>query len=603
MTKTKDKKGGYVRERMREAKAKRLAAEAENPVVTSADIEEAKRRATAEKLRRQRAGQWGGSAVAHESYQKRPEDWIVEYLGVPRETIRWSLNPEYKDHEWDGDPDPISRMLEALADGRDVGIESATGVGKTFIAACVVYWFLACHRDALVYTAAPREDQLLLGVWKEIGKLWPRFQEHFPSAELLNGKIRMATEDRGKETWAATAFVCGVGANEEAAVRAQGLHAEHMLIITEETPGIHPAIMNSFENTRTDDHNPQLALGNPDSQHDPLHQFCMQDHVENLRISALDHPNVVCGRSVVPGAIGARRLVERTQKYGKGSRLYESRVRGISPSEASNALIKWEWCVEASKKWGDKEYREGLPALGVDVANSEKGDEAAIARGIGACLLEVESFPCPNASELGVRVAFEAKRKENPVSPKHIGVDAVGVGAATVNKLAEEGLRVRKITSNAKAVPTMDEELRWSTVEEDDLDGTVSPTGAMVVEAEEFANQRAQAWWKLREDLRLGRVAFPYDEALFRDLTTPTFRTMNGKIIVEAKEEIVKRLKRSPNKGDAAVYWNFVRRRRPIKTVARRNLASDHLRDRGLERIDAAYRKKQRMQRHRRRVA
>jgi hypothetical protein len=37
--------------------------------------------------------------------------------------------------------------------------------------------------------------------------------------------------------------------------------------------------------------------------------------------------------------------------------------------------------------------------------------------------------------------------------------------------------------------------------------------------------------------------------------------TRNGKIAVESKDDIIKRLRRSPNKGDAAVYWNWVRRR------------------------------------------
>lgn len=144
----------------------------------------------------------------------------------------------------------------------------------------------------------PIEDQLRLHIWKEIGALWPRFEEHFPGAQLLDLKIRMRdpeTDAKGnaKEKWAATGFKCGVDAGSVSAVRAQGFHARHMLIVTEETPGIHPAIMAAFENTCTADHNIRLAFGNPDHQQDALHLFCESPGAVPVRISALDHPNLV----------------------------------------------------------------------------------------------------------------------------------------------------------------------------------------------------------------------------------------------------------------------------------------------------------------------
>jgi hypothetical protein len=60
----------------------------------------------------------GSGPVAHVDYQNRPEDWIVEKLGIPRETLRWSMNEGFLPHKWDGTPDPISAMLEALAPTR-----------------------------------------------------------------------------------------------------------------------------------------------------------------------------------------------------------------------------------------------------------------------------------------------------------------------------------------------------------------------------------------------------------------------------------------------------------------------------------------------------
>ena len=110
------------------------------------------------------------------------------------------------------------------------------------------------------------------------------------------------------------------------------------------------------------------------------------------------------------------------------------------------------------------------------------------------------------------------------------------------------GLRVQALNGGMRAVARRDAETR-------------ARTGKSVPAYELFANLRAQMHWRLREDLRRGYVALPNDRELFEDLTTPTWEARNGRILVESKEHIRKRLGRSPDKGDAVVLWNFVRPR------------------------------------------
>ena len=45
--------------------------------------------------------------------------------------------------------------FEGLAAGRDVMVESGTGLGKSFALAIATYWGLACWENALVFTFAP----------------------------------------------------------------------------------------------------------------------------------------------------------------------------------------------------------------------------------------------------------------------------------------------------------------------------------------------------------------------------------------------------------------------------------------------------------------
>lgn len=559
-------------------------------------------------LARKRAGVWSAGVTAHVEYQKRPIEWIVKYLEVPEHTLRWSLNPGYEAHKWDGDKDPLVKAMQALADWDDAGIESGTGAGKSFLAACAIYWFLACFEDSIVSTVAPKEAQLLKFIWKEVGVLWPRFQRHFPQAQLLTGLIRMKPAESDKEKWAAAAFVCGVAATEDVATKAQGLHAEHLLIITEETPGIHPAIMEALFNTRTDDHNLHLALGNPDHRNDQLHRFCFDEAMKpypgvvHVRASALDHPNIVTGLRVVPGTLGRKRLEQRIAKYGGiGSRRYLTRIQGISPPESEDALIKLEWCVAAAARYNDPAYRLGGRALGVDVANSEDGDKAAIADWQGACCLEVQDFQCPDASQLGVKVHLIAQTANPPIEDKHIGVDNVGVGASTVNKLHELGLKhIRQIGGGNKAIPKLDEDLLWSTAEEGE-DGRLKARGPKVIEAERYDNLRSQVWWRLREDLRQGHIALPHDAELWKDLTTPTYEEMSGKICVESKDAMREQLGRSPNKGDACAYGNFARFRALQPRGAKGSVlpaASKNI-DVGLERFMAQHEKRQRAENQR----
>lgn len=64
-------------------------------------------------------------------YQDEPIAFAVDHRGIREETLRGSLNPGYENHVWDGTPDPIVALAEALVEWKDVGVESATGTGKS----------------------------------------------------------------------------------------------------------------------------------------------------------------------------------------------------------------------------------------------------------------------------------------------------------------------------------------------------------------------------------------------------------------------------------------------------------------------------------------
>lgn len=493
-------------------------------------------------LRKRRAARLENFSTQRELYRADPLLWMSDRLNIQPEKIDWSLIPEFKNHKWDGTENPLKHTLDLLASGkRRIGIESGTGTGKTFLAACIVLWFLECYENSLVITSAPKQDQLTLHVWKEIGKLF----KHFKRGELLSLELRIVP---GSEEWIAIGFVAGVKADEESATKAQGFHARDMLIILEETPGIPQPIITAFENTAIAPHNIILAMGNPDNQFDNLHRFCTEKETAHIRISALDHPNIVLENAdFIPGAQSTTGIKTLENKYTADGTMYLSRVRGISPKEAADSLIKMEWISKqiistaAAQDIIQKELATGIPALGVDVANSEDGDDAAIAKGKGRVCTEVKTFKCPDANQLAKRDVIPLMQKEG-IRPEFVGVDGVGVGAGTVNAMKEYGLKVQNLIGGA--APTFQ---------------LIGGNNKRFKDEQQYKNLRAQMYWRAREDIRTGVVFLPNDPELHADLVAPKWQIQEKLIIIESKEKIKSRLGRSPNKGDAFVYWNWVR--------------------------------------------
>jgi len=496
-----------------------------------------------------------------EFYKQNPYRYAVERLGVKPESLDWTLFPEYKGHKWDGTVNPIMHALESLAQGYWVVIRSSVGVQKTFTAAIIALWFLDCWQEnkntdpestgAYVITTAPKRDQLHSQIWSEISRLYGNFGK----GKLLTGELRMGTEMDTK--WKAEAFVAGTKASEDSTTKAQGFHAQHMLIIIEETPGVPIPTLNALINTSTGGHNMILALGNPNSRQDNFKEFNKIQNVRQIRISSYDHPNIVLNKEVIPGAQTTQGLQRLKDKYGENHPMYLSRARGITPDSAVDALIKAEWVDDAIKRYNELCDENGNPdmdkvtaynilmgadnvnGLGVDVANSESGDEAAICEGKGYVCLNVESFPCPDSNRLGDTVHIRAKDKN--VSDHDIGIDGIGVGAGTVNEMKKLGHSENEINIIAGSSPISipdDEEI--------------------------YLNLRSQMWWKAREDFRLGKAACPDIDELKADLLAPKYEIKSDKKIkVQSKVEIKKTLGRSTNHGDAYVMWNWKKHSTP----------------------------------------
>jgi hypothetical protein len=173
----------------------------------------------------------------------------------------------------------------------------------------------------------------------------------------------------------------------------------------------------------------------------------------------------------------------------------------------------------------------GKREMGVDVARF--GDDfSAIAEGEGNALVSLERIHGLSTVQLGERVI--ARMNETATNAEDVRIDVVGLGAGTVDHCKAQGYGVSEFSGGSSA--PYDPEL----------------------EHYKFKNLRSWAWFKFREALRKGEVCIDIEDTsrLFQDLAAPMYWIKADKTVeVESKDQLKKRLGRSPDEGDAVVMW------------------------------------------------
>ena len=76
--------------------------------------------------------------------------------------------------------------------------------------------------------------------------------------------------------------------------------------------------------------------------------------------------------------------------------------------------------------------------------------------------------------------------------------------------------------------------------------------GGGAKDSKRFKNKRAELFWNLRERMERGEISLPDDEELVADLSALRYVfTQDGRIQLESKDDVRKRLGRSPDRADA----------------------------------------------------
>lgn len=191
--------------------------------------------------------------------------------------------------------------------------------------------------------------------------------------------------------------------------------------------------------------------------------------------------------------------------------------------------IPASWVDAAQERWKQGERPDlNLRCVGVDVSRGGP-DETVVAK-LYHEWFEIDSWPGKEIPD-GPAAADKAQQACLDDAPAPYYVDVIGWGAS-----AYDSLKVR-----AEAYP---------------INVSMASTARDKTGKFGFANLRSQLVWQFREALdpkSEHAIALPPDRQLKVDLCAPKFRILKSGIQIESKDEIKKRIGRSPDKGDAVL--------------------------------------------------
>ncbi|RCJ20161.1 hypothetical protein A6S26_05415 [Nostoc sp. ATCC 43529] len=446
------------------------------------------------------------------------------------------------------------RILESVRDRAETNVQAAHGVGKSFISACIVLWWVFAI-GGLAISTAPTESQVKQILWSEVRKLYDK------------NKVKLGGE-RGELflKFSESARAYGFTARNYDSNSFQGKHAEKLLLIQDEACGITEEIDDGFASCLTGSDNRGLRIGNPIVGGTPFEKSCARQH---NRISAWSHINVSwayeqhadgihrlkpdvaaaivdsvtgdvlpqsawpdwCQRDVIPGAISIA-WIEKVRKKGESSAFWQSRVEGLFPVDSEQSIVPRSWFLQARARYDADPQKWDFMAEhhhwrhGLDVGDG--GDDHATASWRGPVLYAAAVMPTKgDRLDVGRAAALGAKVIDE--KPGRINVDIIGVGSGALSKLLEG-----------------------------DYPGDGTHWGEAADENSLFANLKAEHYWMLREGFRNEEIAIAplgeIEEMLMEDLAGTYYEeTTTGKTKIEDKKKTTARLHRSPNVGDATV--------------------------------------------------
>lgn len=490
--------------------------------------------------------------------------YMHDPVGFARDCIDWGSGTGLTPYQ--------NEILAALVTQRRgntcrAAVRGPHTLGKTTVAAIAILWF-ALTRDDLpdksdwkVITTASVSRQLTDFLWPEVRKWanrvrWDRVgRQPFTRDELMSETLKLKTGKASSMT-----------SSEETGT--EGAHADHLLYIFDEAKAIEASRWDAAEGALMGGHGKEiiaLAISTPG---DPQGRF-YEIHMRRAKYLDWWVRHVTIEECIAAGRSTVEFLEQRKLQWGEDSAVFQNRMLGNFCESTEDCVIPLSWVEAANERWlqririkqdhwnwvdGAKRgdwpnwewqsagCEEEFTCVGVDIARSDLGDKTVIARRQGTTITQLDRYSIADTMPIVGKVKGILDRWTRAYAI----IDVIGIGSGPVDRLRE-------------LLPT-----RLSAIQP----FNASESTEMKDRARElgYANHRTAAWWNMRELLDPAfdsQIALPPCDLLTGDLTAPKRGkdTSSGKITVESKKEIKKRLGRSTDDGDAVVMAFFPKKR------------------------------------------
>ena len=497
-------------------------------------------------------------------------------------------------------------ICQEVADYDRVAVAACHSVGKTYLLARIVLWFLYSYKDSIVITTAPTNRQVEALLWGEIG-VAVKTALYNLGGHLTNKGLKIA------EKWYAMGFspqkvAGGDDSKEQKGSTFQGFHADYILIVFDEAVGVPPDIWTQVEGLLTSGAVVKfVCIANPTTKNCDFYDCFKLPSWRKIYLNCFDSPNLIANGfkclddinveieqliemdetprlEKIKGylkptthLISAQWVIEKAIEWGVDHPLFQSKVLGIFPDFDDTVLIQGKTVEHAQARTGMAKDK-GARYIGIDVARY--GDDTSVfteliqaekmsvldkdgkkiwtdTKVVHTRSKKIKKRDLMHLTGLAVRFIMDEYEGEDVV----VVVDATGLGSGVYDRLVE--LKTEKGESGKPILP------RKIRLVEIHYGGAVSnlrkkkkkPTQKEEENEKTYHNIKAIMFKELNDALK-NDMRLRKDSTYNAELPTIKYKfTSSGKMIIESKQDYKKRTgKPSPDASDSLAMANLARR-------------------------------------------
>lgn len=483
-----------------------------------------------------------------EQHRHDPVAWMEDYLGLRV----WSKQKE---------------IAYAVRDHRKTAVAAGHGVGKSFIAAAIMAWWIDTHPlgadetgapQTFIASTAPFADQITAILWNNLRILhalsrarYERGEVDHPLPGYITGDNKWKTND---------GLLIGQGRkppDNKTDSGYQGLHATYLLAIGDEAAGLGADMVDALSNITTGQHNRMLLIANPTDPTSAMAKL-WKNGVEGwhlMHISVLDSPRITgepFPADRMTALSGQEYVDERRAEWGEDDPRYISRVLGQWAFDAGNNLFA-ETDLASAANTIVLADPDALPRHGWDIARmggdhtvgyrmlpgevwttDENGEPVRATGKRGFMVRRIDTWsraPLVGSDPANLGTAQRIDRHALGEGADLLVIDATGLGGGVVDGLRDLNLGKKYQVLEYYA------------------------SGA-TTDRRSYTNARAQHYFALKSLMHGGKVDLdPTDTVLFEELRGIVYEyDTKGAKKIESKDDMRKRGMKSPDYADAVIY-------------------------------------------------